>query len=599
MGRTRRRLAVAAVVGLLACAPALVLTSPGSGSDEEPDARVAQGAVEPPPNVVLVLADDLGWGDLGTGLVNGGEGNPLVHTPAIDRLAAEGAVFDHAYAGPNCSPTRMALLTGMAAPRPDNNVFLVGGLDRGGDRELVGPPQGRQDDRLVLPDDAVTLGEAMQGAGYATSWTGKFHVTRFAEDVVSDHGFDLNLGGTRAGVVGQYHAQGQEFDRTVFRSLDPWAGDYTREYVDEVVAPFSPDSAAADLDALVGTRKHLTDAVADATLAAIDAQAAQPFLAVMSHYAVHTPVGPAQPRRDLMAALDRRAARDDRWTTAEPTSDGEWRGRPGTRPSYAALLEGMDQTVGRLVDHLESTPDPRRPGEVLADNTVVVLVSDNGGRTDVGGRNRPLRGQKGELDEGGVRVPWIVWSGDEDLVAGGTVNPTPVDVTDLYPTFLDWADHQMPARVTPDGASLTRAVATGETVPRARFAHLPGYLLAKGRDQRPESAVWRARWKLRYTYEDRRFRLYDVTDDPGETTDLAARRPELVAELGEVLLEWLEETDAPLATLRRDSAPLRFTVRGAMYSDGRVESSSRPREVVVRAGEEVPFVLDPVGAERR
>ena len=166
--------------------------------------------------------------------------------------------------------------------------------------------------------------------------------------------------------------------------------------------------------------------------------------------------------------------------------------------------------MARLIDHLETTPDPRNPGHVLADNTLVLFTSDNGGRVDLGGFNGPLKGQKGELDEGGVRVPWIAWSKNKALVRGGTTNSSPINGTDLYPTLADIAGAKLPKGVPYDGTSLRAAYAHGAHVNRPRFAHLPGYLIGVVRDQRPETTVRSEQWKLHYTYEDQGWELYDL-----------------------------------------------------------------------------------------
>jgi arylsulfatase A-like enzyme len=260
------------------------------------------------------------------------------------------------------------------------------------------------------------------------------------------------------------------------------------------------------------------------------------------------------------------------------------------KPSYAALTEGLDQTLARLVDHLESTPDPRNPGHALSDNTVVVFSSDNGGRTDLGAFNGPLKGQKGELDEGGVRVPWIVWSDNPRLVEGGSLNHSPVNGTDLYPTVADWAGARLPRGLPFDGRDLRDAVSHGTRVETARFAHLPGYLISGGRDQHPQSSIRDGRWKLIYSYEDASWELYDLAADIGEQRNVAADDPRVVSELGSRLIRWLDRTDAPLATLREGQPPLVLDVDGTTYSDGRVRRH-HDEQITIEPGQEVPLVL--------
>ncbi|WP_299055275.1 sulfatase-like hydrolase/transferase [uncultured Nocardioides sp.] len=526
---------------------------------------------------MVILADDLGWGDLSTGRTNGGHPDALNQTPAIDALAQDGVVFDNAYAALTCAPSRAALLTGMSAPRPDNRIFSVTSLDRvGRNRPLLeGAPQGRPDGSAIIPRRATTVAEALQDVGYGTGFAGKFQITRGASNIVDDHGFDENFGGGNTGAADSYLAEDGEFDRKVWPTLDEFAGDYTEDYVETQVAPYSTGVPREDLDALVGTDKHITDAITDAGLDFIDRHADEPFLFWMSHVAVHDPIDGKQPRPDL-----RRKYRG--------LADGAASGRDA---AYAGLVEGLDQSVARTVDHLRRTEDPRDPGRTLAENTIVVVTSDNGGRTDLGASNGPLRGQKGLLLEGGIRVPWVAWSDNPDLVDGGVVNPSVVDATDLYATLADYAGAEPRPRAPLDGRSLRGALTADERFDRTFVAHFPGYLLGTTRDQRPQTVLRDGRWKLTYSYETRRYRLHDLVRDPAERRDLAGRRPGRTAAMAATMLGWLEETRAPLATVREGRGPVRFTVRGRTYADGEVTTHRRPERLVVRPGEEMPFVL--------
>lgn len=528
------------------------------------------------PNIVYIVADDLGWSSVSTPLTNDGNPSDFYQTPTLERIAREGVAFDNAYTSVNCAPTRAALLTGLHAPRPENNIYLVGNLNRGGDDTLlVGPPQGREDGATALPAEAVTIGERLRDVGYTTGYLGKFHVTRTGEDVTALHGFDENIGGTNAGDPGAYHASDGAFGPKIGPALDAFAGDYTQSYVDQHIKPYSHGVDPAAVDALVGTDKHVTDALADATVDFIDRNSEDPFLAFLSTYAVHTPVGPPQARADLLA----------KYQAAQP-GDGP------ANPAYGALTEGLDQSVARVVDHLETTPDPNNPGHPLADNTVLVLTSDNGGVerfTD----NGPLRGQKGELREGGIRVPLIAWSANPELVDGGTVHHTPVHAADHHATIASLAGARTPTHQPLDGVDLSGLFADSEARLRrdALYWHLPGYLVAGGRDQRPQSVVRSGRWKLVYSYEDRSWELYDLREDTGEAYDLAAERPDVVQRLGRDLVRWLDDLDAPLATLREGRTPVEFTVSGTTYANGEA-TRHRGETVVVRPGEELPLVLE-------
>ncbi|WP_151770017.1 sulfatase [Streptomyces abyssomicinicus] len=562
-------------LGLLTLPVALTLTAVGPPSAAQETGAGAGRPGAQRPNIVFVLGDDFGWTDLSSPLTNQGNPNDYYETPALERIAAEGTAFDNAYASPNCAPTRAALLTGLYAPRPTNNIYLVDNLNRGGDDTLlVGPPQGLPDEDVALPAEAVTVGERLQGAGYTTGYLGKFHVAATPSDITAQHGFDENIGGTHAGAPGAYHAQNGTFVQQIGPELDAFAADYTQQYVDENIKPFSHGTDPAAVDALVGTDKHVSDALADATIDFVDRNKDEPFFAFLSSYAVHTPVGDKQARADLLAKYRAKS--------------------PGAGPSnaaYGALVEGLDQTVARVVEHLETTADPRRPGHVLADNTVVVFTGDNGGVgkfTD----NGPLRGEKGTLREGGLRVPLIAWSGNPRLVDGGTVDHTPVYSADLHTTFASLAGARKDDVRPLDGADLSGlfADATTELDRDALYWHLPGYLIDDARDQHPQSVIRSGRWKLIYDYEGRSWELYDLAADIGESHDRADDEPQVVHRLGHKLIRWLDKVDAPLATLREGQAPLSFRVSGETYADGRV-SRHRGETLVVEPGEEVPVVL--------
>ena len=522
------------------------------------------------------MADDLGWADLSTGLTNGGHGNDYNETPRIDQLAEEGQVFTEAYASVQCSPTRTALHTGQYATRPTNNVYAVGAITGSATSPLRGVTQGRlaEDGRTAVPVNYTTLGENLQNAGYTTGYTGKFHVTGSIDEIVTSHGYDESWGGGPNSHATYYFATNNQFNDSVAPALDTFAGDYTQEYVDQFIAPYSSGVSDAQLDALVGTDKHVTDAQTDATLDFIDRSKDEPFFAWVSEYAPHFPVNDAQARADLLA----------KYRAKTPGEDP-------AKPSYGALTEGVDQSVARIIDYLEATPDPRNGGKPLADNTLVIFTSDNGGEEDPvnsGAFNGPLRADKGQMYEGGVRVPWIVWSRNADLVrGGGRANDTIVNSTDLYTTLASYAQAQLPAGVPLDGIDLKPAFSQGTKIDRDHFHHLPGYVGVQG----PASSIRDGRWKLYYRYTDHSFELYDLATDIGETTDLAAQKPGLAHQLGRQLIGWLDETDAPLATLRAgQQSRVLENFSGETYANGEV-SRHRGDTITIAAGDQVPFVL--------
>ena len=296
-----------------------------------------------------------------------------------------------------------------------------------------------------------------------------------------------------------------------------------------------------------------------------------PFLVQFHPYAVHGPIGNSQARSDLLNKYQSLPA-----------------GSQDNNESFGALIEGMDQSVARLVDYLENTPDPTNGGQPLANNTLVLFLSDNGGRQPQS-NNGPLKGQKGELDEGGIRTPLIAWSGNPALVDGGTVNDTPVMGVDLFRTFASLAGATEPADTPLDGEDLSGIIAdsTAELGREDLFWHFPGYLVDGARNQRPQSVIRSGDWKLFYNYEDQSYELYNLATDIAEANNLASTETEIAGELAAKLMVWLQSTNAPLATLR--SGTLNLDIDGSYYADGAIQTLSGSLQI--SAGQEVPFVL--------
>ncbi|MGD2016709.1 MAG: sulfatase [Planctomycetota bacterium] len=429
-----------------------------------------------PPNFLVVLVDDLGYGDLGADLAGIG-GRAEHRTPNISRLAAEGLVMTHGYsAAPNCAPSRACFQTGRTTPR--HGVYTVGTSARGKapTRELV-----PIENTTVLADEEVTLAEHLGAAGYSSAHVGKWHLG----DDPRSQGYDFNVAGNKAGHPKSYFSP--------YRNPDLEDG---------------PEG------------EYLTTRLTDESIALLD-RMEPPFLLHLAYYTVHTPLQ-APPER----VEERRAA-----------------GVKGAK--YAAMVEALDHEVGRLLEALE------RKG--LADDTVVVLTSDNGGHMPVTNREI-LRGYKGTLDEGGVRVPWIVrWPGE---VEPG-VSDVPVHHVDLLPTFLAIAGAEPAADRELDGVDLSGLLRGGEA-PAARLLHwhFPCYL--QGRSDRferfrttPGGSLRSGRWKLiEYFHpgsaEAPRLELYDLGADPLEARDLAAEDPERAAALHKELRAWREAVGAPV-----------------------------------------------------
>ncbi len=526
------------------------------------------------------MADDLGWSDTSSGLTNLGNPSDFYETPFLDQLAKEGMVFTNAYtSGTNCAPTRAALLTGQYAQRPTNNIYQVGSLNRGSNKKkplLFGPKQGNADGYDAIPNHAYTYAEHLkENAGYFTAHLGKFHVTERkeagAKAIVQHHGFVENWGGNTNGHPKGYHASGEEFRQNIGPELDVYAKKYTQDYVDQNIKPFNHGATEEAIDALVGTEKNITDAMVDAAIEIMERKKDYPFLIQYHPYAVHTPVGDPQARKDLLDKYKNKPA-----------------GKRDDHASFGAINECLDQSVARLVDYLKKTEDPRNPGKKLSENTIVIFYSDNGGKLPHS-NNGPLKGQKGELDEGGIRVPLIFWSENKDLVASGKINPTPVITIDFYKTYSAWAGVDLPAEVTLDGMDISSIVKSAESEldREALYWHLPGYLASNGRDQRPQTVVRSDKWKLLYNYETLDYELYDLDSDIAEKKNLADSHPEVVKRLGAMLQQHLVDTKAPLAKLRKTTLSLDF--RGTLYRNGKVESYDGFLKLDI--GEEVPLLV--------
>ena len=472
---------------------------------------VAAPPETPRPNIVLFIADDLGWTDLSTGRTSLGNGSRYHRTPNIDKLAAAGMAFTSAYANQNCQPSRAALMTGQYAPH--NGVYNVASLDRGvkGRPLALTPPA----QRIRIRPEAVTVAETLKAAGYQTAHVGKFHVSATPEAIKTQHGFDFNYGGGVPGDGGPagYFAlngpkRGWHF-RNMGVEMDAFASPYTADYIAKNVAPYASD---ADTKVLTGTPKHLTDADADAAIDFLQnhRSADKPFFLNVAFNAVHVAV---RPRPDLAAEYDRIKSTDPRQKNA----------------AYAALTAGMDQAVGRVLALLDDPNGDGDKSDSIVKNTLVVFISDNGGfqgSTD----NTPLRGGKGMFSEGGLRIPLIARL--PGRIAAGSLSDAPVHLIDLYPTFAAFGKAPLPdtkAHIL-DGVSLQGVLTGQEKDPKGRGAlywHFPGYLDTRSI---PCSVILkdigtgekRKRWKLMYFYEDNHYELYCLTDDLSEKKNLLA-----------------------------------------------------------------------------
>ncbi len=293
-------------------------------------------------------------------------------------------------------------------------------------------------------------------------------------------------------------------------------------------APYRPQDRGFDVVFDRNRRSHftddgqyLTDRLTDESVRFMKACKDKPFFLYLSHHAVHTPI---QAKPELTAKYERKV----------PAGGHD-------NPKYAAMIESVDQSVGRVLDTLEDLD--------LARETVVFFFSDNGGYANATSVE-PLRGSKGMLYEGGIRVPAIVrWSG---LTRPGGICDEPIMGADFYPTMLDMAALAKPGGYTLDGESLLPLLkGTGTLGQRAIFWHFPAYLEPYNDAQwpwrtTPAGAIRQGPWKLIEFFEDGRLELYNLAEDPGETHNLVDELPQKAESLRAKLAEWRRRTKAPV-----------------------------------------------------
>lgn len=445
-------------------------------------------SAERPPNVVLIVVDDLGWKDLSC------QGSTYYETPNVDALAEQGMRFTQAYAAcAVCSPTRAAVLTGKYPARlgitdwirPRNNrdskefqLSKTGGYIENAGRSLQTPAN-----RFELDLQEVTLAERLKAAGYATCHVGKWHLGDPGH-LPTDQGFDRNIGGYDYGQPPSY------FD------------------------PYESKRLPAGIPTLPPRKdgEYLADREADEAVAFVRDNRDRPFFLSYWPYEVHTPL---QAKPALIEHYKAKPANDQ------------------SNPTYAAMVHSMDAAVGRITAAL---------GELeLAAETLIVFTSDNGGLLGPT-NNAPLRSGKGYAYEGGLRVPLIAcWPG---VVPAGSTSSLAVSSIDLAPTICEAVDVTFPNKER-DGISLWKhIVSSGNEAPDRDVLlwHFPHY--RQGRMVEPYSIIRSGDWKLIKYYDGLRFELYNLASDPTEQQNLAETKPDLVEKLDGDLMTRLIAMDA-------------------------------------------------------
>ncbi len=441
------------------------------------------------PNLIFILADDLGWKDVGF------MGCEFFETPNIDRLARQGMKFTSAYSGgPNCAPTRACLMSGTYTPR--HQIYTPGGVSKGNPKymRLLVPARERKDQALKkkaaaqfpinnsLDPSFVCIPEVLGKAGYRTARIGKWHL---GEDV---QGFHLSTANGKGGPGGKFYGN-------------------------------------------VDVAEQMTDRA----LQFIEKNRDGPFFLYLTHWDVH---GPHRARKEVTERYKEKLA-------ALPASE-----RERFKPVYAAMIEAVDRSVGRVADKVDELK--------LAESTLIVFSSDNGGLPKVS-QLAPLRGQKGSLFEAGVRVATCMrWTGK---IKPETTCETPITSVDFLPTFSSLAGGELPAKQPIDGVDISPLLRGDNIAERSIFWHYPLYLQGRGLDIRlprgktyswrgfPSTSLLHDQWKLIEFHEDDSIALYNLKEDPGERKNLAKEMPDRAARLRAEMDAWQKNTKAPVPKL--------------------------------------------------
>ena len=467
-----------------------------------------QDKISTKPNFIFILADDLGYHDLSA------MGSKYYETPNIDRIANEGMIFTNGYASCQvCSPSRASILLGTFPARHGITDWI--GAKTGEEWRKAGrfnqllPPEYVH----KLPAEEITLPEALREGGYKTFFAGKWHLgdsTSWPED----HGFDINRGGWDAG--------------------SPKGGYFS---------PFDNPNLENRKDG-----ENLSMRLASETVEFLKKNdpkvTGQPFFAYLAFYAVH---GPIQTTQEKWAKYRHKA--EEMGIAEKGFEMGHFLPirQVQDNPVYAGLVETMDDAVGLVLQAVDELG--------LAENTVIVFTSDNGGVAAgdaFATSNQPLKAGKGYQYEGGIREPYFIKV--PGTTKGGEKNHTPVNGTDFYPTILELAGLGLKPAQHQDGRSLVPAIKGGEIGQRPLIWHYPHYGNQGGE---PSSIIREGDWKLIHYYESGKEELYNLQDDLEEKRDLSHTHQDKVKEMSNKLFGMLKEMGA------------RYPVKDPEYNEAR------------------------------
>lgn len=480
---SNKRIRVAKQIAFMVCVLTLGFALFARGTESE------RSSADKRPNIIFIMADDLGWQDVGF------MGTQFFETPHIDKLADQSMVFTNAYTcGPNCSPTRASLMSGTYGPR--HKIYTPGGKAKGNINymRLLVPTRGQKDEKLseqansIIPmvsdldPNFICIPEVLKTVGYTSARLGKWHL---GDDT---QGFDIS----------------------------------------------SPDGIAGPGKKFYGNI-DVAENLTNRALEFIEDNKEGPFFLYLCHWDVHTPL---RAREEVVQRYKEKLEKipEDK--------------RRNFKPVYAGMIEAVDTSVGRVVAKVDKLG--------IAKDTLIVFISDNGGRTAVSQLD-PLRGEKGSLLEAGVRVPACMrWPGT--IKAKSTCN-TPITSVDFLPTFASLAGADLPTTQPVDGSDLSPLLKGKAIEKRGIFWHYPLYLSGQGFIINlpdggtyswrgvPSTSIRRGKYKLMELHEDNSITLYNIKKDPGETKNLVKAKPKLAAELYAELKKWQKDTQAPKSTV--------------------------------------------------
>ncbi|MBJ2173244.1 sulfatase [Aureibaculum sp. A20] len=478
------------------------------------------------PNIVLFLVDDMGWQDTSVPFWNKRTPfNDLYQTPNMERLANEGMKFTQAYATAVCSPTRISLMTGMNAAKHQVTNWTL-------NKDAIQPMESNHK-TLSFPNwnvngmspvagdknavYATPLPQVLNDAGYYTIHSGKAHLGAIGTPGENplNLGFDVNIAGHAAGAPASYY--GLDNFGNGKKGQEKWA--------------------VPGLEQYHGKDIFLTEAITIEAIKAVDTavQKQQPFFLYMSHYAIHSPI-----------------MGDDRFVQKYYE-----KGIDSTEAKYASMIEGMDKSLGDIMDFLEE--------KNIVDNTIILFMSDNGGLSALarGGKpnthNKPLNSGKGSAYEGGIREPMLVkWPGK---VKEKSVTDDYVIIEDFYPTILEMAGIQNPKTVQEvDGQSFIPILREEKTNTNERplFWHYPNEWGVSGPGIGASSAVRLGDWKLIYFYKNQKLELFNITEDIGELKNLVEINPEKAKALAIILTDYLKEVKAQIPANKKNGKQIPY-----------------------------------------